>query len=210
MQTSRTVGVIIIVMLVFIPSCDSDGGTAPGKNLLFDPMGNDVAIPSPPLGHHGNTYRNQQYMFKVSDLSLDGWTLLVESNQDNRIQLDKWVSESSLIGCPKICFECENTTVDCLLMQPTKSNFQANKYDAYQNHMPFVHMWVEKQDGIDRAGVVDVPKFSSAAEFGVYATGEGNYCAVNWNVTRRFRPFEGSPGKKITSKDGTRGYIYDV
>ena len=48
------------VMLVFIVGCGGDRGTSPGKSLIFSPRDDDLPSPYPPLGHHGNTYRNQQ------------------------------------------------------------------------------------------------------------------------------------------------------
>ena len=94
-------------------------------------------------------------------------------------------------------------------MQPTTTNFQTNRYDAYQNQMPLIHIWLEKQDGVDQDGIIDVPNFTSPQAFGAHAIGQGRYCAANKNI-RSLRWHEPSAGERLISANGTRGYFYEI
>jgi len=65
----------------------------------------------PLLGLDGNTYRNPQYVFKVSNLPVEDedWTVLVESNPEDKVKINTWLADEvafprALISTEAECF----------------------------------------------------------------------------------------------------------
>ena len=83
----RTLAFLIAVMLAaFMMGCGSDEeeeSSTPTK----------VERSEPTLGLHGDTFRNQRYVFKVSNLPVDGWTVLWYPK--DREQIGVWFKDKN-------------------------------------------------------------------------------------------------------------------
>ena len=88
----RTLTFIIAVMLAaFMMGCGNDDEESSSPTVEEKSVEEKS---QPPLGLDGDTYRNQQYVVKVSNLSIDDWTVLVESNPKDNVKIREWHAES--------------------------------------------------------------------------------------------------------------------
>ncbi|MBC8228284.1 hypothetical protein H8E77_01890 [bacterium] len=124
-----------VYSIPFTIGCSEDV-EEPSKSITIDDL--------PPLGLHGDTYRNQRYVFKVSNLPVDDWTVMAISNRASYEIFKNWEEIwEAIYGRGGARF---NKTRSLLLMQPTsKENFQDTIIRASDNEMPFIFIFVEEQ-----------------------------------------------------------------
>jgi len=104
----------------------------------------------PPLGIDGETYRSPK-IFKISNLPVDSWTILVRHNPADKTKLEVWDNT--------VADRQENPAVlrhliqsnpppgeTHLLLQPTEDKFQTSHRGAFDNQMPFIYISIEGQN----------------------------------------------------------------
>ena len=76
----RLLNLLTLLMAIFFIACGGDDEDVPSPTKMEPPA---VAY-----GLHGDTYQNQQYVFRVSNLPVNDWTVLEISNVARR-EIDK-------------------------------------------------------------------------------------------------------------------------
>ena len=115
--------ITIIILMGFITGC---GGDEEEPSHLIREESSE-----PPMGLHGDTYRNQRHVFKVSNLPVDDWTVLWYPK--DREQIGVWFKGSYNID------RFTNTGVIYLVMQPAKDELQENRFKAFEKRTPFIN-----------------------------------------------------------------------
>ena len=130
----RVLNLLSLLITVFLLAC-GDEEELPFPTKMEPPAGD--------YGLHGDTYQNQQYVFRVSNLPVNDWTVLEISNVARR-EIDKiwkeaWISATGEHGQ-------FNSVVSLLLMQLTsEQNFANTILDAVEKQIPFIYIFIEKQ-----------------------------------------------------------------
>ena len=118
--------------------------------------GQESSIPTggqksePPLGIDGDTYRSPK-IFKVSNLPVDTWTILVRHDPGDKAKLEVWDNtvadsqENPVVLRHLIQYKPPPGETH-LLLQPTKENFQTTHRRAFDNQMPFIYISIEGQN----------------------------------------------------------------
>ena len=133
----RLLSTLILLMSVFFTACGAD-------EEVDEPAPTKVKQSAVVYGLHGDTYRNREYVFKVSSLPVDDWTVLEISNAAKQ-DIDK-VWKAAWIGANQDNEVLFNSTVSFLLMQPTsEDNFARTITEAITKQMPFIYILVEVQ-----------------------------------------------------------------
>lgn len=130
------------MVIIFMVGCGGDEAASPNNPVI------EEKDPAPPLGLHGDTYRNQRYVFKVSNLPVDDWTVKEIGSLSTRESFKRW--EESFGRGARF-----NVHESLLLMQPTEDNFQDTTTEAFDNQMPFIFVWVEKQTATEEKSPED-------------------------------------------------------
>ena len=131
----RVLNLLSLLITVFLLACGGDEEELPFPTKMEPPA---VAY-----GLHGDTYQNQQYVFRVSNLPVNDWTVLEISNVARR-EIDKiwkeaWISATGEHGQ-------FNSVVSLLLMQLTpEQNFANTILEAVEKQIPFIYIFIEKQ-----------------------------------------------------------------
>ncbi len=128
-----------LLTTVFFAACGGDEEDVPSP-LKTEP-------PAVVYGLHGDTYQHQRYVFRVSNLPVDDWTVLEISNAARR-EIDKiwkeaWIAAVGERG--KF-----NPIVSLLLMQLTpEQNFASTILEAVEKQIPLIYIFIEKQHTIE-------------------------------------------------------------
>lgn len=131
----RLLNLLTLLMAIFFIACGGDDEDVPSPTKMEPPA---VAY-----GLHGDTYQNQQYVFRVSNLPVNDWTVLEISNVARR-EIDKiwkeaWIAAAGEHGQL-------NSVVSLLLMQlTTEQNFASTILEAVEKQIPLIYIFIEKQ-----------------------------------------------------------------
>lgn len=124
-----------LLTTAFFVACSGDEEVAPSP-VKMEP-------PAVVYGLHGDTYQHQRYVFRVSNLPVDDWTILEISNVARR-EIDKiwkeaWIAAAG--GHVKL-----NAGDSLLLLQlTTEQDFASTILEAVENQIPFIYIFIEKQ-----------------------------------------------------------------
>ena len=131
----RLLNLMGLLITVFFIACGGDEENAPSPAKMEPPA---VAY-----GLHGDTYQDQRYVFRVSNLPVDDWTVLEISNVARR-EVDKIWKEAWIAAAGG---NAQFNTVDSfLLIQPTSDqNFASTILDAFEKQIPWIYIFIEKQ-----------------------------------------------------------------
>ena len=133
----RPLSTLILLMSVFFIACGAD-------EEVDEPSPTKVEQPAVVYGLHGDTYRNREYVFKVSNLPVDGWTVLEVSNAAKKEIDEIW--KAAWLGANQNNEVLFNSTISFLLMQPTsEDNFARTITEAITKQIPFIYVFVEVQ-----------------------------------------------------------------
>ncbi len=139
-------------------------------------------------GLHGDTYRNVEYLFKVSKLPTEGWTVKEVTNLASFDQLKKWKA----VFDPGTKF---NKMEDLLLLEPTaEADFQDTLTAAFETQTPFVFVQVEEQTATKYLTPQQYVEAHLSEMSQVYPEGS----------------FEITAKEPLISRDRMPGYAYDV
>ena len=131
----KLIKLLSLLTTVFFVACSGDEEVAPSP-VKLEP-------PAVVYGLHGDTYQHQRYVFRVSNLPVDDWTILEISNVARR-EIDKiwkeaWIAAAG--GHVKL-----NAVDSLLLLQlTTEQDFASTILDAVENQIPFIYIFIEKQ-----------------------------------------------------------------
>ena len=145
-----------VVCLMTFMTIGCGGGESESPDGSSIPLGTNK--PKPPLGLHEDTYRNQRHVFKVSNLPVDEWIILVRSDSEDLLKISEWDEAFAnkrdrpfvLLHQIKADSPPSETYV---LMQPTKQNYQSTFRKAFDNQMPFISISIEGQTVPDRSSM---------------------------------------------------------
>ncbi|MDE0300241.1 MAG: hypothetical protein OXN17_16520 [Candidatus Poribacteria bacterium] len=112
----------------------------------------------PPLGLHEDTYRNQRHVFKVSNLPVDNWRILIRSDSEDLIKIAEWDEAlASKRDRPFVLLhqiKADSPPSETyLLMQPTEHDHQSTFRKAFDNQTPFLSISIEGQTVPDRSSM---------------------------------------------------------
>lgn len=145
-----------VVCLVSSMTIGCGGGESESPDGSSAPLGMDK--PKSPLGLHDDTYRNQRHVFKVSNLPVDDWTILVRSDPEDLIRIAEWDDAlASKRDRPFVLLhqiKADSPPSETyLLMQPTVQNYQNTFRKAFDNQTPFMSISIEGQTVPDRSSM---------------------------------------------------------
>lgn len=132
------------------------------------------------MGLQGDTYRNQEYLFKVSQLPVDAWAVEEVTNIASYDQQQAWKADLKAASDPEAIIKFNDTDV-LLLMEPTSDdNFQETLTKALEQELPFIFLEVIEQSETDHitpkqfveAHLTDLETAYTAEAFEIMEQGE--------------------------------------
>ena len=131
----KLLNLLSLLITAFFVACGGGEEDAPSP-VKMEP-------PAVVYGLHGETYQNQRYVFRVSNLPVDDWTVLEISNVARR-EIDKIWKEAWIAAAGG---QTQFNAVDSfLLLQLTSEpNFASSILEAVEKQIPFIYIFIEKQ-----------------------------------------------------------------
>ena len=131
----RLLNLMGLLITVFFIACGGD------EEDVLSPT--KMEPPAVVYGLHGDTYQDQRYVFRVSNLPVDDWTVLEISNVARR-EIDKIWKEAWIAATGgHVQF---NVVDSFLLMQLTsEQNFASTIIEAFEKQIPLIYIFIEKQ-----------------------------------------------------------------
>ena len=131
----KLVNLLGLLITVFFIACGGDEEDVPSPAKMEPP--------AVVYGLHGDTYQDQRYVFRVSNLPVDDWTVLEISNVARR-EVDKIWKEAWIAAAGG---NAQFNAVDSfLLLQLTSEpNFASTILEAVEKQIPFIYIFIEKQ-----------------------------------------------------------------
>ena len=147
------VWVVCLMCSITIGCGGGESGSPEGSST---PLG--LYKPIPPLGLHEDTYRNQRHVFKVSNLPVEHWRILVRSDPEDLIKIAEWDEAlASKRDRPFVLLhqiKADSPPSETyLLMQPAEHNYQSTFRKAFDNQTPFISISIEGQTVPDRSSM---------------------------------------------------------
>ncbi|MDE0187188.1 MAG: hypothetical protein OXP71_17235 [Candidatus Poribacteria bacterium] len=124
-----------LLTTVFFAACGRDEEVAPSP-VKTEP-------PAVVYGLHGDTYQHQRYVFRVTNLPVDDWTVLEISNVARR-EIDKiWKVAWIAAAGGQVQFNAVDSFL--LLQLTTEQEFASTILEAVEKQIPFIYIFIEKQ-----------------------------------------------------------------
>lgn len=117
-----------LLTTVFFATCGGDEEVVPSP-VKTEP-------PAVAYGLHGDTYQHQRYVFRVSNLPVDDWTVLEISNVARR-EIDKIWKEAWIAAAGgQVQFNAVDSFL--LLQLTTEQEFASTILEAVEKKIPFI------------------------------------------------------------------------
>ena len=131
----RLLSLLSLLITVLFVACGGDEEDVPSP-VKMEP-------PAVVYGLHGDTYQNQRYVFSVSNLPVNDWTILEISNvarrEADKIWKEAWITAAG--GHAQF-----NAVDSFLLLQLTsEQNVASTILEAVEKQIPFIYIFIEKQ-----------------------------------------------------------------